>query len=147
MNRPLYTTEILRLATTISHHGAIENPQIVVARRSPVCGSSISVMLDIDADGRVARFGQDVRACALGQASAALLGAHVIGTSGAELGKVNAQLADYLSGTRTIAPEWPGLDIFESARPFTARHASIRLPFEAAADAALQAQHMLQRTV
>ncbi|MBU6207392.1 MAG: iron-sulfur cluster assembly scaffold protein [Alphaproteobacteria bacterium] len=140
MNAPLYTTEILRLAVTIPHQGVLAGAQGVVEKRSAICGSWVLVMLDVDAAGRVARFAQDVRACALGQASAALLGAHVMGANGAALAAARDQLAAYLSGARAAPPDWPGLEIFASAIPHSARHAAIRLPFEATTAALVQAQ-------
>ena len=45
-------------------------------------------------------------------------------------------LAAYLAGTRDDPGDWPGLAVFADARRFTARHASILLAFEAAAEAA-----------
>ena len=63
-------------------------------RRSPVCGSRIIVDVTLDADGRVAALGQEVRACALGQASAAVMGAAAIGRSAAELDAARGALTE-----------------------------------------------------
>jgi len=93
----------------------------------------------LDARGRVAQLGQEVRACALGQASASLMGAHAIGRSAAELAEARDALAAFLAGRRDDPGDWPGLDIFADARRFTARHPSILLAFEAAAEAAARA--------
>lgn len=135
MNAPLYNTEILRLAASIPFHDRIEHPMASVEKRSPVCGSRVTVDLDLDAAGRVARSGMLVRACALGQASAALMAAHVVGRSAGELAEARDQLTAWLAGEGP-APEWPGLAIFEPALAHRARHPSIRLAFEAAAEAA-----------
>ena len=99
----------------------------------------MTVDLDLDADGRVSRFGQEVRACALGQASAALLGENVLGKSTAELIAARDALAAFLKGDADTPGDWPGLELFAPARPHKGRHGSIRLAFEAAAEAALQA--------
>jgi NifU-like protein involved in Fe-S cluster formation len=107
-----------------------------VEKRSPICGSHIVVDIDLDGEGRVTRFGQTVSACALGQASASLLGAHVVGQSRAELARHRRHLADYLNGLREDPGDWPGLSLFAEARRFRARHAAILLPFDAAAEAA-----------
>ncbi len=79
-----------------------------------------------------------VRACALGQASSALLAQHIVGHSPQQLADVRDVLTAWLAGEGD-APDWPGLTLFEPARPHSARHASIRLAFEAAAEAAEQA--------
>lgn len=93
------------------------------------------VDVTVDADGRVQTIGQEVSACALGQASAALMGRHAIGRTTDELAAARDALADYLSGARDDPGDWPGLDVFAAARAFTARHGAILLPFQAGADA------------
>ena len=131
----LYNTDILRLATNIPHLGRLEDAQAHVELRAPVCGSRVAIDVSLDDAGRVAVFAQTVNACALGQASAALLGAHVIGCSLAEVATARDALRDYLKGARDDFGDWPGLGIFAAARPHSARHASILLPFEATAEA------------
>ena len=136
MNAPLYNAAILRLAATIPHQQRIEGAQATVEKRSPICGSRVTVDVDLDAEGRVARIGQTVRACALGQASSNLMASHAIGRSVEELETTRDTLAAWLAGERDDPGDWPGLDIFAPARSHSARHASIRLAFEAAAEAA-----------
>jgi NifU-like protein involved in Fe-S cluster formation len=136
MSAALYNSTILRLATAIPHQARLANPQASVEKRSPVCGSRVTVDVRLDDDGRVAELGQLVRACALGQASAALMGEHAIGRSATQLAAARDALTDFLAGRRDDPGDWPGLEIFEPARPHTARHASIRLAFEAVAEAA-----------
>lgn len=140
MNAPLYNTQILRLAAEIPFHERLADPAASVEKRSPVCGSRVTVDVDIDAEGRVAAVGMLVRACALGQASASLLGAHVVGRSAEEIAAARDGLAAWLAGERDGPPDWPGLEIFAPALPHRGRHAAIRLAFEAAADAAQAAR-------
>lgn len=132
----LYTRDILRLATSIPHLGRLDPAQGSAERFSPVCGSRVIVDIASDGAGRVAALGQDVSACALGQASAALMGAHAIGRTPEELAAARDALAAYLSGERGDPGDWPGLGVFAAARAFTARHGAILLPFQAAAAAA-----------
>lgn len=139
MSAALYNSTILRLATAIPHHERLADPAATVERRSPVCGSRVRVDVRLDEAGRVESLGQEVRACALGQASAALMGGHAIGRSADELAIARDALAAFLAGEREDPGDWPGLEIFTPARPHTARHASIRLAFEAVAEAAAQA--------
>lgn len=135
MNAPLYNTEILRLAATIPYQDRLADPMGTSEKRSPICGSRVTVDVDLDADGRVGAVGMLVRACALGQASSSLLSADVIGKTPEELAAARDALAGWLAGEGPV-PDWPGLDLFVPALPHSARHASIRLAFEAAADAA-----------
>ena len=136
---PLYNRDILRLAASIPHLGRLEQAQARAERTSPVCGSRVAVELVVDEDGRVSEIAQDVNACALGQASASLMGAHAPGRTVGELEEARDALAAYLAGKRDDAGDWPGLTIFEVARFYPARHASILLAFEAVAEAAAQA--------
>jgi NifU-like protein involved in Fe-S cluster formation len=132
----LYTRDILRLAASIPHQARLDRPQASVEKRSPICGSRVVVDLVIDAEGRVAALGQEVHACALGQASAALMGAHAIGRTAGELAEARDALAGFLAGRRDDPGDWPGLSVFAEARRFSARHGAILLSFEAAAEAA-----------
>lgn len=136
MPTALYNRDILRLAASIPHAKRLDDAQATAEKSSPVCGSRVTVDLVLDKEGRVAMLGQEVRACALGQAAAALMGAHAIGRGAAELADARDALAAYLAGTRGDPGGWPGLAVFADARRFTARHASILLAFEAAAEAA-----------
>lgn len=136
----LYNRDILRLAASIPHQRRLERPQASAEKVSPVCGSRVTVDIVTDEQGRVAELGQEVRACALGQASAALMGAHVLGRSAVELAQARDALAAFLAGRRDDPGEWPGLDLFREARRFTARHPSILLAFEAVAEAAAKAR-------
>ena len=140
MTSALYTRDILRLAASIPHQRRLDAPQASVSKQSPVCGSRVTVDLVIDGEDRVAELGQEVRACALGQASAALMGAHAIGRTAEELAEARDRLAAFLAGRSDDPGGWPGLSIFGEARRFTARHPSILLAFEAAAEAAASAR-------
>jgi NifU-like protein involved in Fe-S cluster formation len=135
----LYSRDILRLAASIPHLGPIEAPQGKAERRSTLCGSRVSVELALDGDGRVSALGQQVKACALGQASASLMGANALGRSPEELAEARDGLAGWLRGERDDPGSWPGLGIFAHAKGYPARHASILLAFEAAAEAAARA--------
>jgi NifU-like protein involved in Fe-S cluster formation len=140
MAATLYNAAILRLAANIPHHERLADPQGTTERRSPICGSRVTVDVALDNEGRIARIGLLVRACALGQASASLMGAHAVGRDEAELTAARDALAAFLSGERSDPGEWPGLEIFEPARAHSARHASIRLAFEAVTEAVAQAR-------
>jgi len=140
MSAALYNTQILKLATSIPHHVRLAQPQGTSERRSPICGSRVTVDVVLDSEGRIAELGQEVRACALGQASASLMGAHALGCRLAELEEARDALTAFLAGTREDPGDWPGLDIFGPARAHSARHASIRLAFEAVAEATARAR-------
>ncbi|MCU4654230.1 iron-sulfur cluster assembly scaffold protein [Roseibacterium sp. SDUM158016] len=136
----LYSQRILALAADIPHRGRLEGPQASIRKRAPLCGSTVSVDLDVE-DGRISRFAQDVKACALGQASAALLGRHAIGRSRAEIEAARDQLRAMLKeGAPPPGPPFEGYEVLEPARDYRNRHASILLALEATAEAMAEAE-------
>lgn len=140
MTTALYNRDILRLAASIPHQRRLERPQASVEKRSPTCGSRVAVDIVLDEAGRVREIGQDVQACALGQASASLMGAYALGRDKSELADARDALAAFLDGRRADPGDWPGLDILRPARPYRARHPSILLAFDAVTEAAAQAE-------
>lgn len=136
----LYSARILALTADIAHLGRLESPQVSVRKRSPLCGSTVTVDLDLEA-GRVSRFAQEVKACALGQAAASVLGGAVLGRSVTELEQAAAQLEAMLKADGPV-PDAPfdGFEALIPARDFKNRHTSILLAVQATAEAAKQAE-------
>jgi NifU-like protein involved in Fe-S cluster formation len=136
----LYSGRILALAAEIPHHGRLPAPQASAKKRSPLCGSTVTVDV-VTQNGRVVEFAQDVKACALGQASAAILGAAVLGRTLAELQAAQTQLRAMLKDGGPV-PDAPftGFEVLSPAREFKNRHASILLALEAVCDAMAAAE-------
>jgi NifU-like protein involved in Fe-S cluster formation len=129
VNAPLYTTEILRLAASLSEPRLLEREDGRAELRSPTCGSRISLAVQLDGEGRVAALSQQVHACAFGQSSAALMEQGAVGHSAAEIGNALADLKDWLGG-HDVEPGW-GLLALTPARSRKSRHGAILLPFRA----------------
>jgi len=131
----LYSGRILELAADIPLTDSIDAPQASVKKRSPLCGSTITVDVSM-ADGRISAFGQDVKACALGQASASVLASNVIGRSKAEIIAARDQLKEMLKNDGPV-PSAPfgEYEVLIPARDFKNRHASIMLALDATAEA------------
>ena len=136
----LYSARILSLAADIPHAERLDAPDASVKKRSPLCGSTVTVDLCMD-QGKVTKFGQDVKACALGQASASVVGAAIMGTTREQIETARDQLRAMLK-TDGPAPDAPfdGLEVLLPAREYKNRHASILLALDAAAEAAAQAE-------
>lgn len=126
MTAPLYTRDILRLAASIPYLEPIEEVDGYAEKRSPTCGSRVTVGVRMT-EGRVAALSQSVEACAFGQASAALMGAGAVGLSEADLREAIAEIERWLSGED--GPRWPGIDVLAPARARKGRHGAILLPF------------------
>ncbi len=131
----LYSGQILALAADIPLTDRLDNPQATVKRRAPLCGSTVTVDIVLE-DGKIARFGQDVKACALGQAAASVVASQIIGRTPSEINKARDQLSAMLR-EGSPAPDAPfdGLKVLEPAREFKNRHASILLALEATVEA------------
>ncbi|WP_299753755.1 iron-sulfur cluster assembly scaffold protein [uncultured Boseongicola sp.] len=131
----LYSGRILELAADIPLTDSIDAPQASVKKRSPLCGSTITVDVSM-ADGRISAFGQDVKACALGQASASVLASNVIGRSKAEIIAARDQLKEMMKNDGPV-PSAPfgEYEVLIPARDFKNRHASIMLALDATAEA------------
>ena len=140
----LYSGQILALAADIPHAEMIDAPMAEVRKRAPLCGSNVAVGLDFDGE-KVTRFGQDVKACALGQASASILGAQVIGLSEAQVLNARDELLALLKqdGATPNAP-FEGYEVLRPARGFKNRHASILLALEATLAAIAEAKKKAQ---
>ena len=135
MSLDLYTPEISALALGNPFPDRLPEGAASAEKRSPICGSRVTVDIELDGEGRVVNIGTMVRACLLGQASSTLLARHAIGRTPAELARARDDLTSWLAGSGAV-PGWPGIDIFTPGLKLTARHPSIRLAFEAAAEAA-----------
>ena len=132
----LYSARILKLAANMPRAGRLAAPDASSEKVSRLCGSRVVVDVAM-ADGRVVDFAQDVRACALGQAAAAILGENVMGASTDELAQGRDQLRAMLkTGAAPPQGRFADLAVLEQVREFPARHASTLLAFEAVAEAA-----------
>lgn len=131
----LYSTRILALAADIPRRTRLETPGATVKQRAPLCGSTITVDLTCQ-DGKVIDYGQDVKACALGQAAASVVGANIIGCDAAQIQAARDALRAMLKedGPTPAAP-FDGLEVLRPAQDYKNRHASILLSLEAAVEA------------
>lgn len=136
----LYSGRILELAADIPHLGRLDAPGATVKKRSPLCGSTVTVDLTME-DGRVTDFAQDVKACALGQAAASVVGGAIIGRTAEEIDTARDALREMLKqdGPTPPAP-FDGLEVLRPAAAYKNRHASIMLTLDAASEAAHQAE-------
>ena len=136
----LYSTRILGLAADIPHRDRLDAPDATAKRRSPLCGSTITVDV-VMTNGVITEFAQDVKACALGQAAAAVVGHNILGRTEAEVQKGHDELLEMLkfSGPVPSAP-FDGLEVLGPAAEYKNRHMSIMLAFDATLEA-LAAAH------
>ena len=136
----LYSGRILELAADIPLTDRLANPQATVRKRSPLCGSTVTVDLALG-NGRIVEYGQDVKACALGQAAASVVGRVILGRTRAEVETARDQLAAMLKSDGPV-PDAPfdGLEVLLPARDFKNRPASILLTLDAASEAMAQAE-------
>ena len=130
MSTPLYTTEILRLAASLSDPHPLDREDGSSELRSPTCGSRVSISVQLDDERRVDRISMRVHACAFGQAAAALVERHSRGRTHDDVSEAMLALSRWLARENDSAC-WPGIEALEPARAKNARHGAILLPFRA----------------
>jgi NifU-like protein involved in Fe-S cluster formation len=134
----LYSGRILELAANISHTERLVAPHATASLQAKLCGSSITVDLTMEGDV-ITGYGQDVKACLLGQTAAAILSAHIIGTTAGELREVHQQMRKMLKeGGEPPTGKWRDLSVLAPVREYPVRHASTLLAFDAVEEAIRQ---------
>ena len=132
----LYSAKILKAAANMPRAGRLAAPEGSAEKVAKLCGSRIRVEVALDANGRIADFAQEVKACALGQAAAAVLGENAIGASLDEIEMARVALRDMLTkGGAPPTGRFSDLAMLEPVKDYPPRHASTQLAFEAAAEA------------
>ena len=127
----VYNKRILELAADIPRLGRLAHPQASATAHSKLCGSTITVDLSLD-EGKVSDFAQELKACALGQASASILARHILGATPEELRAAREAMRKMLKENGPPpSGRWADLAILEPVRNYKARHGSTLLPFDA----------------
>ncbi len=136
----IYNKRILALAGNIPRLGRLDAPDGTAMAHSRLCGSTVTVDLCLH-DGVVSDFAHDVKACALGQASSAIMARTIVGSTPQELrdlrGIVHAMLK---AGGPPPRGRWADIEVLEPVRDYKARHASTLLTFDAVVDALTAAE-------
>lgn len=127
----LYSSRIIELAGNIGRTERLDAPDATVTKVSRLCGSQVTVDVKMDR-GAVSDYGQEVRACALGQAASAIMAQQVVGSTAKELHQVATEMRAMLKdGGPPPTGKWADLEILGPVRDYKARHASTLLVFEA----------------
>ncbi len=131
MSEQLYTTEVLRLAASLSDAHELDHEDGCAEVRSPTCGSRVRLTVQLDEDRCVERLSMQVHACAFGQASAALVEHHSRGLTHEEVSQAMLEISRWLASEHDDASAWPGIMVLAPARTRQSRHGAILLPFRA----------------
>lgn len=136
----LYSGRILALAADMPRVGRLDAPDGSARVRSPLCGSTVTVDLRVEG-GRIVDYAQDVKACALGQAAASVVGAAIVGCDRATVQRGRDALAAMLTeGGPVPGAPFEGLEVLRPAAEYRNRHASILLAFDASLAALAEAE-------
>ena len=136
----LYHNRVLELAADIPHAERLADPQGTSLKVSRVCGSTVTIDVKLDADGRIVKIGVEPKACALGQAATSILARHAVGRSLAEMEAARDALRAMLKdGAEPPQGEFWELRHLQAVRDYPPRHTSTMLAFEAVVEAMKQA--------
>jgi NifU-like protein involved in Fe-S cluster formation len=128
----LYSPELLGLAAGLAGFPMTGDLPLRAEARSRSCGSVIALGLALGDDGRIARIGMQISACAIGQASAALLAQGAAGHCAETIETAALGLEAWLASEEEALPDWPGIDALAPAREHPGRHGALLLPWTAA---------------
>lgn len=127
----IYNSRILELAAASPRSQRLDKPGASASAHSKLCGSTVSVDLIVK-DGRIADFGQTVKACLLGQAAASVVGREIVGTTAEEFHKVARVMRKMLKEAGPPPPgRWADLAVLQPVKDYPHRHTSTLLVFDA----------------
>lgn len=136
----LYHPRILELAADMPHVGRLDAPAGASTKVSRVCGSVVTVELKLK-DGVVSEIAVHPKACALGQASTAILSMNAIGATPAEIRAAREALRAMLKeGAAPPTGRFWELRHLEGVREYPPRYTSTMLAFDAAVEALEKAE-------
>jgi NifU-like protein involved in Fe-S cluster formation len=131
----IYSQRILELAAAMPRTARLSEPEATATAHSKLCGSRVTVDLAMEGEV-VSDYGQNVKACLLGQAASSVMGREIIGSSAEELREVGATMRKMLkAGGPPPQGRWGDLAVLEPVRDYKARHASTLLVFDAVEEA------------
>ena len=126
----IYTKTILRFASNVPNAERLKSPDVSVTRRTAICGSSMTVDLNIK-NGKIEKIGLDIKACALGQASASIFAKNAVGLTLKKVQNLKNELIDFLkTGNFQIKKPFEDYKYLDPARSVPYRHDSILLVLE-----------------
>ena len=136
----IYNQRILELAGNIPLIGRLPQPDATASAYSKLCGSTITVDLNLR-EGKVADYAHELKACALGQASASIMARNIVGSTPQELREAREALRKMLKENGPPpSGKWADLAVLEPVRDYKARHGSTMLAFDAVAEAVGKAE-------
>lgn len=131
----VYNSKLLQFAGNIDRVGALESPDASAKAVSKLCGSTVSIDLKMD-DGKVSDYAQQVKACALGQATSSIVAQNIIGAAGDEIRLAHKQMTAMLKEDgEPPSGRFEDLKYLRPVKDYKARHASTLLVLDALVDA------------
>ncbi|RIV89350.1 iron-sulfur cluster assembly scaffold protein [Aurantiacibacter zhengii] len=122
---------MLAAAVELAGFPPLEDAQFVGSARSAACGSTLEMDLSLDDTGHITRLGMKVRACAVGQAAAAIFARHAVGKGRDEMTAALEALTAWLENDGS-QPDWPDVTLIAPAKDYAGRHGAMLLPWKAA---------------
>lgn len=141
----LYTPEMLSAAVELAGWPLRDSFKYRGEARAPSCGSNLAIGFDCDERRAVTAIGLQARACAVGQASAAIFARHVKGLTLEDIARAHDDVVNWLSHdndadeaggeAQNPLPNWPDFVLIAAAKDYPGRHGAILLPWKAAISA------------
>ncbi len=133
--KELNTSEIMSFAAHIPHIGDLPGAQGQGLAHSKLCGSKISVKLNIS-NGKVCAFSQQVKACLVGQASASIVGHNIIGSTRSEVAQARETVRFMLEEEGELPTgKWADFALLVPVRNYKSRYSTVLIAFDAVLEA------------
>lgn len=128
----IYSDQLLEAAASLPPADRLANPDATASKTSKVCGSTVTVDVAFDG-GEIREFAIDAKACALGQAAAAVVARHAVGLTAARAERLRGHLSALLAGDGHELDDPAAADFapFAALMAYPQRHASVMLAIEA----------------
>jgi len=130
MSDPLYRKELLRLAADATGAGRLPSACFTGQAFNPTCGDRVTIDIALE-ENRIAGIAHATKACVLTQASAAILGAELVGFSRDEVLQLREKVADMLGGGDRPDAPFDAFGAFDGVVPHANRHNCVLLPLDA----------------
>ena len=131
IDESLYNDRLLALASSISQVNRLEQPHASATAHSKLCGSTITVDIQVQ-NNFVSNFGYDIKSCALGKASTAIMQKNIRGSAVQELKNIRHIVQAMLKNDGPPPTgKWADVALLQPVKDYKARHASTLLAFDA----------------
>jgi nitrogen fixation NifU-like protein len=131
LSDPLYSRDVLKLAAAATGAGELSEPRLSGLAHNPVCGDKVAVTMRLDGRGRITALAHETKACVFTQASAAILGAQLLGADEQGVRRLRNEVEAMLVGGGAPGSPFADYAALAGVALHKNRHTCVLLPIDA----------------